>query len=126
MPEEIKPDDLFLDDSTKPESSWYKFEKIGDGVQGTLIMEPYESEGKFGPQTVYVIQKADGTEVDVSLKNNTQKFLVQQLKSAVVGDILAFRYTGDIDTGKINPAKKIEVRIKHVMSDEKKVKEAGL
>lgn len=117
--------DLFLDDSTKPESNWFKFEKVGDSVQGVLAMEPFETEGKFGKQMVYNLQRPDGEEVNVSLKE-TQKVLIRQLKSAEVGDIIAFRYVGNIDTGKINPAKKIEVRIKHMMRLENDIKNAGL
>src|SRR6186997_453760 len=113
MAEEIKvADDLFLDDSTKPESNWFTFEKVGDAIQGVLVMEPYEVETKFGPQTVYVIQKADGKEFNVGLKNTSHKMNIQQLKSASVGDILAFKFAKEVDTGKVNPAKSIEVRIR--------------
>jgi hypothetical protein len=108
------PDNLFEDSSTIPESNWFKFETIGDNVQGILAMEQYSSEGKFGTQQVYVLTKADGTEVNVALKHSSNKRAVQQLKSAEVGDILAFKYTEDIDTGKGFPAKAIEVRVRHM------------
>ena len=101
---------LFDDESTKPQSSWFEFEKVGDSIQGKLVMEPYEKEGNFGTQTIYVIQTADGSEVNVALKNTTHRMNVQQLKKAEVGDLIAFRFDKEVDTGKGNPAKSIEVR----------------
>ncbi len=112
-------DDLFSDDSTKPESSWFSFEKVGDSIQGVLIMDPFETETKYGAQMVYVLQRADGTEINVGLKKLDKKGNlrrnVQQLKSAAVGDILAFRFESEVDTGMDNMAKNIEVRIRHMM-----------
>lgn len=109
-------DDLFNDDSTKPESSWFSFDKVGDAIQGVLVMDPFETETKFGAQMVYVVQRADGTEINVGLKKLDKKGNlrrnVQQLKSAAVGDILAFRFESEIDTGMTNPAKNIEIRIR--------------
>ena len=104
-------DDLFLDDSTKPESNWFEFNAVGDSIQGTLVMDPYEKEGKFGTQTIYVVQK-DGKDYNVALKNTTHKMNILQLKSAEVGDTVAFRFKEEVDTGKVNPAKSIEVRIR--------------
>lgn len=125
-PEEVKAavgggevDDLFNDDSTKPESNWFAFDKVGDSIQGVLVMEPFETETKYGAQMVYVIQKADGTELNVGLKKFDKKGNlrrnVQQLKSVAVGDILAFRFESEVDTGMDNMAKNIEVRIRHIM-----------
>ena len=104
-------DDLFEDDSTKPESNWFAFEKVGDSIQGVLSMEPYENESKFGTQTIYVVQK-DGKDYNVALKNTTHKMNILQLKSAEVGDTVAFRFKEEVDTGKMNPAKSIEVRVR--------------
>jgi hypothetical protein len=106
--------DLFADDSTKPESNWFAFEKVGDSIQGELVMEPYDNETKFGEQRVYTLKRADGQEFNVALKHTTHKMNIQQLKSAAVGDLLAFRLKELVDTGKVNPAKSIEVRIKHM------------
>jgi len=105
--------DMFNDDSTKPESNWFAFEKVGDSVGGEFV-ESYEKDGKFGMQTIYVVRKADGENVNVALKNTTHKMNIQQLKSAEPGDMVAFRLKEFVDTGKVNPAKSIEVRIRHV------------
>jgi len=112
---DINLDDLFQDDSTKPESNFFVFEKIGDSVQGTLVMEPYEKTSKFGEQTIYTIQRSsDKKEFLVALKATTHKFNILQLKSAQVGDLLAFRLKDLVDVGKGNLCKSLEVRIRHM------------
>lgn len=105
--------DLFLDDTTKPESAWFKFENVGDSVQGVL-KDRFEKEGNYGMQTIYVVEKADGMEVNVALKNTTHAVQIRQLKSADLGDLVAFKFAKVVDTGKGNPAKSIEVRIRHL------------
>jgi hypothetical protein len=49
---------------------------------------------------------------NVALKHTTHQMQVRQLKSAVPGDVIAFRLRELVDTGKGNPAKSIEVRIR--------------
>jgi len=121
--------DLFTDATTKPESNWAKFEKVGDGYQGTLIEEPqYNVQGKFGLQNIYVIETADGNVINIGLKP-TSKRAVMQLKQAEVGDVIAIRFVAEIDTGKVNPAKSLEVRIRHVDTNsqmEEAIKESGI
>lgn len=106
--------DIWEDDSTKPESAWFDFKEIGDNVVGELMFEPTEKEGKFGIQKIYNIKDKDGKEWNVALKTTTHKMQIQQLRSANVGDIVAFKLRDLVDVGKVNPAKSIEVRIKHV------------
>jgi hypothetical protein len=118
--------DLFQDETTIPESDWFKFEKIGDTAQGTLLEEPqYGVPGKFGPQNIYTLETADGRVIMVGLNPASHVRAVRQLKQADVGDMVAMRYTGDYDSGKGNPGKSIDVRIKHV-SPEAAVKAAGM
>src|SRR3990167_2969629 len=105
--------DIFSDDTTIPQSNWFKFEKVGDSVQGELV-EVFEQEGKFGGQHVYVVRLADGSEINVALKDTTHRIQIQQLKSAENGDVVGFKFREEVDTGKVNPAKSIEVRIRHI------------
>jgi hypothetical protein len=104
--------DLFQDDSTIPESNWFAFEKVGDNIQGELVMEPYDNETKFGKQRVYVVKTKEGKEFNVALKHTTHKYCVQQLRDVAVGDLVAFRLKDLIPTDYGNPAKAIEVRLK--------------
>jgi len=121
-------EDLFKDDSTKVESGWMKWEKPGDTVQGVLVMEPFDKDGDLGKQRIYVLQKANGEEVNVGFNIEKKGFLIRQLSRARVGDIIAMRYTGNVEVpGKPQPAKNIEIRIRSMgglgASD---VSEAGL
>lgn len=105
--------DVFADDSTKPESSWFAFENVGDTISGELV-EAFDSEGKFGAQRVFVIRKTNGDEVNVGLKTTSHRVQIQQLKRAEPGDIIGIRFEKLVDVGKVNPAKSLAVRIRHV------------
>lgn len=104
---------IWDDESTVPESNWFEFEKVGDAVSGELVLEPFEKEGKYGTQTIYFIKTKEGKEYNVSLKNTTHAVQVRQLKGVTVGDTIGFRLKELVDTGKGNPAKSIEVRIRY-------------
>jgi hypothetical protein len=106
-------DSLWDDDSTKPESAWFAFVEIGDAIEGELVMEPFDKEGNFGTQKVYIIKrKSDGAEFNVGLKHTTHALNIRQLKGAEVGDTLAFRLKDLVDVGKGNLCKSMEVRIR--------------
>lgn len=105
-------DDMFNDESTKPQSSWFKFEKVGDSIAGILVAEPYEKNGDYGMQTLYTLETPDGSEVIVTQKNTSNLRNIKMLRQAVVGDYIAFKYVKDVDTGKGNLAKSIDVRIR--------------
>jgi len=106
-------DDLFQDDTTIPESAWFQFENVGDAIQGELTMEPYDKESNFGTQKIYVVKRtSDGKEFNVALKHTTHALNIRQLAGIQVGDLVAFRFKEIVDTGKGNPCKSIEVRLR--------------
>jgi hypothetical protein len=111
-------DDIFTDDSTLPESNWFTFKEVGDNIIGKLVMEPFDKEGNFGKQRVYVLQTKDGKEFNIGLKYGSNEMNIRQLKSAEIGDIIAIKFKGEVDTGKGNPAKSLEVRIRHIKKAE--------
>lgn len=116
---------LWEDESTIPLSNWFSFDKVGDFVQGELI-DFFDKESKFGSQKVYCVKVQatsndnfkEGDEVNVPLKHTTHKLNIQQLKGAEIGDIVGFKLKELVDTGKVNPAKSIEVRLRHVEKTE--------
>lgn len=112
MPNDKDFDGIWDDESAVPESSWFNFEKVGNSVVGELLLPPFEKEGNFGVQTIYTIRTKENKEFNVALKNTTHALNIRQLKGAEVGDIIAFRYKESVDTGKGNPAKSMEVRIR--------------
>lgn len=112
---EVPKDDLFNDPDTVPVSDWVKFENPGDMVQGRLFEEPqYNVEGKFGSQNVYTLETADGAIRMVGLNPASHVRAVRQLKQASVGDIVAIKFTEWYDSGKGNPGKSYDVRIRAV------------
>lgn len=114
--------DVWGDESTVPRSAWFAFEKVGDAIQGTLMEEPNDREGKFGLQRIYMIKAISSTdtnikkgdEIMVALKHTTHKVAIQQLKRTLVGDVLGFRFKEEFPTDFGNSAKVIEVRIKPI------------
>ena len=109
--------DIFDDESTIPESNWFTFDKIGDAISGELI-ESFPKEGKFGMQQIYIIKTKEGEEFNVALKHTTHKLQVAQMKRALPGDTVGFRFAKEVDTDYGNKAKSIEVRIRPKMNGE--------
>lgn len=112
--EETQAKELFDDPSTEPKSFWFKFDKVGDVISGELVMAPFDKEGKFGLQRIYVIKKSNGEEWNVALKYGSNKRQIQGLNDAMPGDILAFRFAGTFATDYGNDGKDIQVRIRKV------------
>ena len=118
--------DIFADDSAIPQSNWFAFTTVGDFIQGTLV-DVFDNEGKFGAQKVYVVETiassstdlSVGTQVNVGLKITSNKYNIQQLHSAAIGDVVGFKYKADVDTGKGHPAKSLEIRIRRTVKKEK-------
>jgi len=112
-------DDLFKEDNV-PASNWWKPEKIGDRIWGTLI-ETHQKEGRdgFEPQTVFVLKQQDGTIIKYGVANS-KDYVISRAGSAEMGDLLGFEFKKEVPskTKGYSPAKSIEVYIKK--SDENK------
>tara|TARA_R110000868_G_scaffold114344_2_gene306428 strand:- start:8914 stop:9303 length:390 start_codon:yes stop_codon:yes gene_type:complete len=111
--------DLFTDEN-KPESNWFKFEKVGDKVAGEVV-ETYEQagSGNFPGQRVFCLKQADGNVVNVGLKQ-TSNYLMTRTKNVKLGDILGVEFKAEIPA-KVkgnHPAKSIEVYVKHMNKTE--------
>lgn len=93
------------------QSNWVKFDKIGDGIKGTLLGKRFQSgeETGYQDQWIYDIKKADGTiwNTPVSaLKTGT----IKRLANCKLGEIIAIFYEkdGEAQKGK-KPAKMLKV-----------------
>lgn len=111
--------DDFFNDSNIPESNWFKFEKVGDRIKGE-VLEIYETEdkGNFPGQRVFVLKKDDGEVINVGLKR-TSDYLMTRTKNVKLGDIFGAEFKAEIPA-KVkgnNPAKSIEVYVKHMNND---------
>lgn len=107
-------DNLFEKDNI-PESSWFKFEKVGDKVAG-VVEDIYEKEGKdqFPDQKIFVLKTKDGTLTNVGVKKDNT-YLIQMTNKVRRGDILGFEFTKEIPPSKkgYNPAKSITPYVKY-------------
>lgn len=109
-------DDIF-DEKNIPESAWFKFEKVGDKISGEVLeMEDKKSSNPtFPDQRVFTIKKTDGEIINVGLKT-TSDYLMTRTKNIKPGDLVGFEFKKEIPA-KVkgyNPAKSIEVYVKHM------------
>ncbi len=112
-------DDLFKDDNV-PESNWFKFDKVGDRVGGTLVeTKDKPASGVFGPQRVFSLKRADGEIVHVGIPLN-KDYVIGRANSAKLGDVLGFEFVKEVPsaTKGFAAAKSIEVYVKHNESPE--------
>lgn len=97
-------------DEHVPNSSWMKFEKIGDYIKGTLTTKPYikNGTGEFPDQYVYqltnveaVINGAKVSEKEMNLGVSTNKeFVWSRLNKAEIGHRIGLSYQKDIPAAK--------------------------
>ena len=109
-------DDIFNEENI-PESSWFKFEKVGDRVSGEVleVSEKKSNNPTFPDQRVFMIKKNDGEIVNVGLKT-TSDYLMTRTKNVKPGDMIGLEFKAEIPA-KVkgySPAKSIEVYVKHV------------
>lgn len=75
------------------QSNWFKFEKVGDRIKGTLVAKHYQksSDPKFADQWVYELKVADGKVFNVGisiLKEGT----VKRLNNCKIGEIIGILF----------------------------------
>ena len=82
-------------------ANWFKFDKVGDGVKGTLVAKTFQksTQSGFADQYVYEIQKADGSLINVGISVN-KKGTCQRLNSCQVGEIVGIKFESE-SPGKI-------------------------
>ncbi len=107
---EYNEDELFNEDN-KPESNWFKFEKIGDRVGG-VVVEMFDKPAKdqFPEQRCFALKQKDGSIINVGLKK-TSEYLMGRTNQVRPGDTLGVEFKAEIPS-KIKgnrPAKSLEV-----------------
>ncbi len=107
-----KTTDDFFSEENEAKSNWFKFEKIGDAVKGTLIATSTKpARDMFPEQEVYELQQEDGSVINVASSKN---FVRTSMRRAKIGQIVGFKYTDDYQTEAnkakgMAPAKTIKV-----------------
>jgi co-chaperonin GroES (HSP10) len=118
MTKEIK-DDIF-NEANIPESSWFKFEKVGDRISGEVVAmsEKKSNNPTFPDQRVFEIKKNDGEIVNVGIKT-TSDYLMTRTKNVKPGDMIGFEFKKEVPpkVKGYSPAKSIEVYVKHCEVD---------
>lgn len=89
------------------QGTFFKFEKVGDSVQGTYIGK-MSAEGKFGPQMVYSLQDKQGAVWNVSFNKN-KKMVIDRMNEIRFGQIVGFKFDETRPTDKGNDAKIIRI-----------------
>ena len=103
----------------KPESAWFKFEKVGDRISGELVeVLDKAPSGDFVSQRVWVLKTKDGETVNVGQKrykdekngNLDLSYVADALRNAKIGDIVGFEFEKEIPatTKGYSPAKSIQ------------------
>jgi hypothetical protein len=106
---------LFDDETTKVKSNWFKFENVGDRVQGTVTdVFTKEGEGAYPAQRVFTLRQSNGDETNVGLRA-TNEYLMQRTKNVRKGDLVGFEFAKEVPASKPGyaPAKSIEPRVKY-------------
>ena len=81
--------------------NYFKFENIGDAVQGTYVGRKDDSINSYGsPQTLVTLKTSDGEMITVSIRHS-KVGLLKILDGAKLGQIIGFQFTGE----KPNPGK---------------------
>lgn len=97
-------------DEHVPNSSWMKFEKVGDYIKGTLRAKPSikTGSGEFPDQYVYPLinveavingQKVSETEMSLGVSTN-KEFVWSRLNKATLGQRIGLSYEKDVPAAK--------------------------
>lgn len=93
-------------------SAWFKFEKVGDKIKGTLINK-YLKESKnpaFKAQWVYELKTEDGSVFSVGVSVEKEG-MVRRLQNCKLGEIIGLWFKEEIEPKQkgLSPAKSIQV-----------------
>jgi hypothetical protein len=107
-------EDIFNPEN-KPESNWFKMEKVGDKVSGVLVETPRvkkDTSGDFGDQRVFVMQQADGSTLNYGVRMD-KDYIISRTNRLRQGDKVGFEFVKEIPAAKrgYKPAKSIEVYV---------------
>ncbi len=87
---------------------WVGFNSVGDKYQGVFIGTVKGNDSFGNPQTTYLIEQPDKSVLGVGMKDTKTKF--HELMSGVkIGQYVGFVYSKDLDCGKPNKAKIVEI-----------------
>jgi len=80
-----------FDDNNKKGTTWWKYTKEGDQVEGTFVAKKQIASDYQDEQTIYELLTEDGNTIIVPGK----PLIDDQMKNVRLGQIVGFRYTGE-------------------------------
>lgn len=92
--------DDFFQEKNLAQSNWFRFEKIGDTIKGTLVnVSKVDGQDGYSDQIVYEIKKEDGEfwKVGISV---TKTGLNDRMRNAKLGQIVGFKFNKEIPSKK--------------------------
>lgn len=89
------------------QGTFFKFEKVGDAVQGTYIGK-MPAQGKFGPQMIYSLQDKEGAVWNISF-NTSKKMVIDRMNEIRFGQIVGFKFDETRPSDKGQDAKIIRI-----------------
>lgn len=107
-------------DQDIPKSNFFKFDKVGAVVVGVLVaVEDKPAKDNFPAQRVFTLKQRDGALVKVGISMQ-KDYVISRASQARLGDMVKFEYKKDVPSSKkgMQPAKSIEVYVKHVATSE--------
>ncbi len=110
MPEQK--DDFFNDDNIA-QANWFKFEKVGDSIKGTLIATRKQAGvGAFPDQKIFELKTAEGDMWNVGFSVD-KRYVLDRMRNVKIGQIVGFMFKDEIPskTKGYAPAKSIEVYV---------------
>lgn len=90
------------------QGKFFKFEKVGDSIQGTYIDKMTGVPTKFGNQIVYILKDKEGNIWNVGIAENKLKFHAR-MDGIFLGQIVGFRFDETRPSDKGNDAKIIRI-----------------
>lgn len=100
------------DKAEEVKSSWFKFEKVGDNIKGTLISKRLQpsTDPTFPDQQIYELRDEEGEmwNVGISVKKSGT---VQRLNNCKIGEIIGILFEKEIPNDKkgFHPSKALKV-----------------
>lgn len=105
--------DDFFNETNELSQSWFRFDKIGDSIKGTLIrVSDKPEQDVFPAQKIYELKTDNGIMlVGISVK---KVFIINAMRNVKIGQIVGFKYESDYQTDEnkkkgMSPAKTIKV-----------------
>ena len=93
--EDIQEDEFFSPEN-EAQGNFFKFEKVGDKIKGTLVgKREQKGENGFQDQMIFELKLEDGSYCNVGI-GKSKKFVIERMRRAVFGQRVGFLFSEEI------------------------------